>query len=135
MIVTETIARTTRTKHVVQHAIFVRPSNVAVRMNRFEPLPGDSGGEDLVVKIAEAKARLSELVQRAEAGERVVIARGSKAVVELRPVAAPRSPIGLYGELAGPIDLDALHAALDEAWSGQDLDDFEGELDGELRRR
>ena len=90
---------------------------------------------DLTVKIAEAKSWLSELVQRAEAGERVVICRGSKAVVELRPVAPARSPIGLYREIAGPVDLAALHDALDAGWSDADLDDFEGDLDEELRTR
>ena len=41
-----------------------------------------------MVKIAEAKARLSELLQRAEAGERVVISRGATPIVELRPPTA-----------------------------------------------
>ena len=94
--------------------------------------PDGSIDADLVVKIADAKARLSELVQRAEAGERVVIARGTVAVVELRPVPSPRSPIGLYQEIAGPVDMDALHGALDEGWSKRELDDFEGDLDAEL---
>ena len=90
---------------------------------------------DLVVKIAEAKSRLSELIQRAESGERVVISRGAIAVVELRPVSPPRSPIGLYQEIAGPLDMDALHDALDEGWSERELDDFEGDLDEELRAK
>lgn len=90
---------------------------------------------DLVVKIAEAKARLSELVQRAQAGERVVISRGATPVVELRPVSPARSPIGLYRELVGPIDMAALHEALDEGWSERELDDFEGDLDEELRAK
>jgi len=88
---------------------------------------------DLVVKVAEAKSRLSELIQRAEAGERVVISRGSKAVVELRPVGSARSPIGLYQEIAGSVDMAALHDALDKGWSEQELDDFEGDLDDEMR--
>ncbi len=37
------------------------------------------------MNIAEAKARLSELVARAEAGEEVIIARGGKPVVALTP--------------------------------------------------
>ena len=39
------------------------------------------------VNIADAKARLSELVARAEAGEQVVLARAGKAVVTLTPIA------------------------------------------------
>ena len=38
------------------------------------------------MNIAEAKARLSELVARTEAGEEVVIARGGKPVVTLTPL-------------------------------------------------
>ena len=100
-----------------------------------KPPPDDAVDADLTVRIAEAKSRLSELVRRAEAGERVVICRGSKAVIELRPVAPARSPIGLYREIAGPVDLAALHDALDAGWSVADLDDFEGDLDEELSAR
>ena len=104
-------------------------------MSASEQPSEDSAGADLVVKIAEAKSRLSELIQRAEAGERVVIARGATAVVELRPVASVRSPIGLYQELAGAVDMDALHDSLDRGWSEKELDDFEGDLDEEMRVR
>ncbi len=44
------------------------------------------------INIAEAKAKLSELVARAEAGEEVVISRAGKPIVALRLVAeAPKS--------------------------------------------
>ncbi len=39
------------------------------------------------INIAEAKAKLSELVARAEAGEKVIIARAGKPSVALTPVA------------------------------------------------
>jgi prevent-host-death family protein len=39
--------------------------------------------------VAEAKNRLSELIDRALAGEGVVITRGGQPVVELRPVPPP----------------------------------------------
>ena len=42
------------------------------------------------VNIAEAKAKLSELVARAEAGEEVVIARHGKPVVSLTPKSPPK---------------------------------------------
>jgi prevent-host-death family protein len=52
-----------------------------------------------VLNVHEAKARLSELLDRVERGETVVIARRNKPVAELRPVPAPtekpRRPIGL----------------------------------------
>ena len=41
------------------------------------------------MNIAQAKAKLSELVARAEAGEEVIIARDGKPVVSLKP-RAPR---------------------------------------------
>ena len=40
----------------------------------------------VMLNVAEAKARLSELIARAEAGEEVVIARGGKPIVSLNPV-------------------------------------------------
>jgi prevent-host-death family protein len=43
------------------------------------------------INIAEAKAKLSELVARAEAGEEVVISRAGKPIVALRLVAEART--------------------------------------------
>jgi antitoxin (DNA-binding transcriptional repressor) of toxin-antitoxin stability system len=45
------------------------------------------------INLADAKAHLSELVARAEAGERVQISRRGHPVVELRAVARPRKSI------------------------------------------
>lgn len=42
------------------------------------------------VNIHEAKAQLSALIARAEAGEEIVIARANKPVVRLVPVAPPK---------------------------------------------
>jgi prevent-host-death family protein len=58
------------------------------------------------INIAQAKARLSELVALAEAGEEVVIARGGKPVVTLTPRArvadtTPRQ-LGVWAA-AGPL--------------------------------
>jgi prevent-host-death family protein len=44
------------------------------------------------INIAEAKAKLSELVARAEAGEEVIIARAGKPSVVLRPIEAAERP-------------------------------------------
>lgn len=58
------------------------------------------------VNIAEAKAKLSELVARAEAGEDVVIARHGKPVVTLTAKATPRAQrpglLGIWSHL-GPL--------------------------------
>lgn len=56
-----------------------------------------------MVNLAEAKARLSELVGRAKAGEDVQISRRGKPEVKLVPVEAPKQPF----------DWDALEAFTD----------------------
>ncbi|MBI1250809.1 MAG: type II toxin-antitoxin system prevent-host-death family antitoxin [Alphaproteobacteria bacterium] len=58
------------------------------------------------MNIAEAKAKLSELIARAEAGEEVVIARDGKPAVVLTPAAAKRKKpirLGAYEHL-GPME-------------------------------
>ena len=52
------------------------------------------------VNLAQAKARLSELLDKVEAGQEVVITRRGKAVAHLSPVLGPRKALPL-GELAG----------------------------------
>jgi prevent-host-death family protein len=51
--------------------------------------------------IAEAKHRLSELIDRVLEGERLVITRHGRPVVELKPVRAPARP-------PSPADIDWL---------------------------
>lgn len=45
------------------------------------------------VNIAEAKAHLSDLIARVEAGETILISRRGRPVVELRAIEQPRQPI------------------------------------------
>ena len=52
--------------------------------------------------VHQAKTNLSKLLRKAEKGERVVIARGKKAVAELVPIAAKPSK-RLPGRLKGKI--------------------------------
>jgi prevent-host-death family protein len=47
------------------------------------------------VNLAEAKAHLSELVARAEAGDAIQISRRGKPVAQLTTVTRPRQPIRL----------------------------------------
>lgn len=55
------------------------------------------GGRSRTVNMHEAKTRLSELVEAAERGERIVIARDGKPAVVLVPTSAgKRAPAGLY---------------------------------------
>jgi prevent-host-death family protein len=52
------------------------------------------------VSLADAKARLSELVDRAEAGEPVTITRRGKAVAQITAVKQPKKPINAAALLA-----------------------------------
>lgn len=47
------------------------------------------------VKLADAKAHLSELIGQVEEGESVCITRHGKPVAHLNPVHRPREPISL----------------------------------------
>jgi len=61
------------------------------------------------MNIAEAKAKLSELIARAEAGEKVVIARDGKPVVALapvQPVAFAHRRLGLWDDIGTEIPED-----------------------------
>ena len=71
----------------------------------------DYPDEVITVNVSEAKARLIELIHRAESGERVVISRRNHPVIELwcikeRPT-RPRPQFGLCaGEFVVPPDFD-----------------------------
>ncbi len=54
------------------------------------------------VNIHEAKTRLSQLIERVEAGEEVVIARAGLPVARLVPIAAKPQP-RVLGPLAGKV--------------------------------
>ena len=62
------------------------------------------------VNIAEAKARLSELVEKAASGEEIVIARDHKPVAKLVPVRArvPRAPGSAKGQVWIAPDFDEI---------------------------
>jgi len=53
----------------------------------------------------EAKTQLSKLVERAEAGEEIVIARNGKPVARLTPVASTGSLASVRGALRGRIHI------------------------------
>ena len=54
----------------------------------------------VTVNLAQAKARLSELLDRVEAGQEIVITRRGRAMAHLSAVIGPKKPLPL-GELAG----------------------------------
>lgn len=67
------------------------------------------------INVAEAKAKLSELLARVEAGEEITIARAGKPIARLVPQTAPERPVlkaGMWGHLV-PADWNP-DDALDE---------------------
>lgn len=79
----------------------------------------------ITVNVSEAKARLTELLQRAEAGEKVIISRRNQPVIELRPIVANAArPTPQFGLCAGDFKIpDDFDAPLPEELLG----DFEGD--------
>ena len=49
----------------------------------------------VTVSLVEAKAHLSELLDKVEAGEEVIITRHGRAVAHIHPVSRPRRPVML----------------------------------------
>jgi prevent-host-death family protein len=69
-----------------------------------------------MVNIAEAKTQLSELLEAAAAGERVVICKRNQPVAEIRPVAVARTAERPLGLAAGSVTLpEAFFEPLPEA--------------------
>jgi len=71
--------------------------------------------------VHHAKSQLSKLIEAAERGEEVVIARGNKPAVRLVPVTRPKIIVGLWKHLTPPPDgiFDADPADAD-LWEGND---------------
>ena len=53
----------------------------------------------VTVNLAQAKARLSELLDKVETGEEIVITRHGKAIAHISPTTCPKKPLRL-GKLA-----------------------------------
>jgi len=71
------------------------------------------------ISIAEAKAKFSELIKRAEGGEEIIVTRHGKMVARLMPPnAKPEERSSLNGAMAGKIwiadDFDELGPEWDE---------------------
>ena len=75
--------------------------------------------------VAEAKAKLSEYLDRALAGERVVICRHNAPVAELRPIGATRDEPRPIGPLPGRPSFD-VPPAFFEPLADEELDRWEG---------
>lgn len=79
--------------------------------------------------LADAKARLSEYLERALAGERIVICRHNEPVAELRPIASARLEPRPIGPLPGRPSFE-VPASFFEPLSDADLDAWEGFASG-----
>ena len=80
-----------------------------------------------VVTIHQAKTNLSKLIERAKAGEEIVIAKGSEPVARLEPIKRIRGKRGLAGIMKGKwpdlpdsFFFDPLPEEELEAWEGED---------------
>ena len=71
----------------------------------------------------EAKTKLSQLVERAEDGEEIVIARNGKPVARLVPIASTNALASVHGALRGRIhmadDFDELPDDIAEAFGAR----------------
>lgn len=56
-------------------------------------------------RISEAKARLSELIRRVEAGEEIVVARGNRPVVRLVSYAPKAERSKGFGSMKGLVEV------------------------------
>jgi len=80
-----------------------------------------------IITVHAAKTNLSSLIERAEAGEEIIIARGKNPVVKLVPLKpVPQRLFGLYKGVAkvGPEFFEPLPEDELRAWEG------EGEKEG-----
>ena len=75
------------------------------------------------VGMHEAKTKLSQLVERAESGEEILIARNGKPVARLLPVSSANSLATVHGALRGRVhfaeDFDELPDDIAEAFGAR----------------
>jgi|HubBroStandDraft_6_1064221.scaffolds.fasta_scaffold3543029_1 prevent-host-death family protein len=78
----------------------------------------------MIVNIHAAKTNLSKLIEKAEAGEEVVIARNGKPAVKLTPVSEAAAQAGVE-EGAMPAWVGSMKG---EIWISPDIDAVEAEI-------
>ncbi len=69
------------------------------------------------ISIAEAKAKFSELITRAQSGEEIVLTRHGKAVATISPLSDPhKKPGSLIGAMKGQIEISDDFDRLGPEW-------------------
>lgn len=79
----------------------------------------------VVTNISEAKARLSQLVERAERGETIIIGRNDRPVAMLVPYQETREPRplgGLEGQIWIAPDFDACDQEIQRIFEGGEVE-------------
>ena len=80
---------------------------------------------DKPINIGEARAHLSELVQRAAAGEEIIIARAGEPQAKLVPIEPlKKRPAGILAHLFTPEELREIERALEEPFDEADWPEF-----------
>ena len=77
----------------------------------------------IIVNVAEAKARLAEILKAVEAGETVLLARRNRPIAELRPVSQRPHTRRPYGLCRGAFELPE---DFNEPLPVEVLNEFEG---------
>lgn len=85
----------------------------------------------VTANIHEAKTTLSKLIERALAGEEVIIAKAGKPLVHLTPVLPPAGVdrAAVFGSMQGKMDLkegwedSPFDAVMEREWYGDNADD------------
>ena len=94
---------------------------------------GDVARTGEPVKVSEFRARLAEMIGRAERGEEVVIARGRKPVAKLVGLQSKRRRrLGILKEMMSEEELNALTEAVERPLSPDDQAALEGALTDDL---
>ncbi|WP_457301423.1 type II toxin-antitoxin system Phd/YefM family antitoxin [Phyllobacterium sp. P5_D12] len=69
------------------------------------------------ISIAEAKAKFSELITRAQSGEEIVLTRHGKAVATISPLPNPdKKPGSLIGAMKGRVEISENFDELGPEW-------------------
>jgi prevent-host-death family protein len=74
----------------------------------------------MIVNIHAAKTNLSKLIEAAEAGEEVIVARNGKPAVRLTPVTAPAKPKHKKGAWLGSLK--------GQIWIAPNMDEVDAEI-------